>query len=247
LNIGEHVKIVFFKDIYTMSLALFAADYNEEPNKEGTINQKRRLFNRKIGMANRTGGKKPSSKALSTLNAIHSNLDEVESEETGLMNFKPIDPPESAGTEKTRTRSSGEFRDTESEGFEALFTESPNEGGVSGEGGSGGDGGDGGDGGSGGLGGDGVSDGGYSSQYHNQFVPPSHLNTPTQVNNIRPVTRGPGPDDLDQKLNYLIELIEQQRGEKTEHVTEEILLYGLVGVFVIYVVDSFVTIGKYRR
>ena len=54
-------------------------------------------------------------------------------------------------------------------------------------------------------------------------------------------------DDIDTKLNYLIELIEQQKGERTEHVTEEILLYGLVGVFCIYVVDSFITIGKYKR
>ena len=35
--------------------------------------------------------------------------------------------------------------------------------------------------------------------------------------------------------------------EKTENITEEFILYGFLGVFVIYVCDSFTRSGKYIR
>ncbi len=201
-----------------MSLALYAADYTEDTNKEEIINRKRQLFKRRIGATNKNISKKPSSKATSTLNAIHSNLEEVESEEKELMNFKPIEHPESSGVEKTKTRSGQEFREINNqneEGFEGIFAQETEEG----------------------------DENVYASQYYNQYVPPQHLNFQPENGNGKPDETS----ELDKKLNYLIELIEQQRGERTDHVTEEILLYGLVGVFVIYVVDSFVKIGKYKR
>jgi hypothetical protein len=49
------------------------------------------------------------------------------------------------------------------------------------------------------------------------------------------------------KLNYLIHLMEEQHMEKTAHITEETILYLFMGVFVIFVVDSFAKVGKYRR
>ena len=42
-------------------------------------------------------------------------------------------------------------------------------------------------------------------------------------------------------------MIEEQKDEKTGHVTEELVLYSFLGVFVIYVVDSFARVGKYVR
>ena len=54
-------------------------------------------------------------------------------------------------------------------------------------------------------------------------------------------------DDLMEKLNYMIHLLEEQKEFKTEHVTEEIILYLFLGVFVIFVIDSFVKVGKYTR
>jgi hypothetical protein len=205
-----------------MSLALFAAEYCEDPNKDEHINNKRNIFQRRIGMANRKNNKnnhnKPSSKVIETLNAIHSNLEDVDSEEKELMNFNPLEPPESSGGEKTKARSSTEFRENNQDGFEKMFTESPNEP-------------------------DQPDESGYATQYYNNYVPETHLNYKPEVMNPNISVS----DDIDQKLKYLIELIEQQRGERTEHVTEEILLYGLVGVFCIYVIDSFVTIGKYKR
>jgi hypothetical protein len=57
-----------------------------------------------------------------------------------------------------------------------------------------------------------------------------------------------GSDDkLMEKVNYMIHLLEQQQIEKTANVTEEFILYTLLGVFVIFTVDSFTRAGKYVR
>ena len=52
---------------------------------------------------------------------------------------------------------------------------------------------------------------------------------------------------LMEKINYMIHLLEEQQMEKTNNVMEEFVLYSLLGVFVIYVVDSFSRSGKYMR
>lgn len=52
---------------------------------------------------------------------------------------------------------------------------------------------------------------------------------------------------LIEKLNYMINLLEEQQDEKTGNVAEEVILYSFLGVFIIFVVDSFTKIGKYVR
>ena len=54
-------------------------------------------------------------------------------------------------------------------------------------------------------------------------------------------------DPLLEKLNYVIHLLEEEKDEKTENIGEEVILYGFLGVFVIFVVDSFARVGKYVR
>ena len=49
------------------------------------------------------------------------------------------------------------------------------------------------------------------------------------------------------KLNYMIHLLEENKDEKTQNVTEELVLYMFLGVFTIFVVDSFARAGKYTR
>ena len=56
-----------------------------------------------------------------------------------------------------------------------------------------------------------------------------------------------GGDILLNKLNYVIHLLEEQQDDKTAHVTEEIALYLFLGVFVIFIVDSFTRLVKYTR
>ena len=54
-------------------------------------------------------------------------------------------------------------------------------------------------------------------------------------------------DAMLQKLDHIITLLEDQHDEKTGHVTEELVLYCFLGVFIIFIVDSFARAGKYVR
>jgi hypothetical protein len=49
------------------------------------------------------------------------------------------------------------------------------------------------------------------------------------------------------KLNYIINLLEEQQDQRTNNVTEEVILYSFLGVFIIFVVDGFTRVGKYVR
>jgi hypothetical protein len=50
-----------------------------------------------------------------------------------------------------------------------------------------------------------------------------------------------------QKLNYITHILEDLQLEKTSNITEELILYSFLGVFVIFMVDSFARVGKYHR
>ena len=50
-----------------------------------------------------------------------------------------------------------------------------------------------------------------------------------------------------EKLNYIVQVLEETKDEKTENISEELVLYMFLGVFVIFVVDSFAKAGKYTR
>lgn len=54
-------------------------------------------------------------------------------------------------------------------------------------------------------------------------------------------------DRVMEKINYMIHLLEEQQHEKTNNITEEFILYTLLGVFMIFVLDSFSKSGKYVR
>ena len=58
---------------------------------------------------------------------------------------------------------------------------------------------------------------------------------------------GENKDIMLQKLDRIISLLEDQHDEKTGHVTEELVLYCFLGVFIIFIVDSFARAGKYVR
>jgi hypothetical protein len=54
-------------------------------------------------------------------------------------------------------------------------------------------------------------------------------------------------DPVMQKLNHITHILEDLQMEKTSNITEELILYTFLGVFVIFVVDSFARVGKYHR
>ena len=81
----------------------------------------------------------------------------------------------------------------------------------------------------------------YASQYYKQFAPYNY-------NRLSNELSGPGAnEEFIEKLNYIIHLLEEQHNERTEHVTEELVLYCFLGVFIIFIVDSFARAGKYTR
>jgi hypothetical protein len=52
---------------------------------------------------------------------------------------------------------------------------------------------------------------------------------------------------LNERLNHIIHLLEEQQNSRTNTVTEELILYCFLGVFIIFIVDSFARVGKYSR
>ena len=79
----------------------------------------------------------------------------------------------------------------------------------------------------------------YAKQYYQQYIPynqPSALKTASEPK-----------EELLEKMNHIIHMLEEQQDEKTGNVTEELILYCFLGVFVIFVVDSFARAGKYVR
>ena len=81
-----------------------------------------------------------------------------------------------------------------------------------------------------------------SEDYYKQYVP-YYTQMSGQAENLH----ASSGDDLMKKLNYMIHLLEEQHDEKTNNVTEELVLYLFLGVFVIFIVDSFARAGKYTR
>ena len=95
--------------------------------------------------------------------------------------------------------------------------------------------------------------------YYKKMLPGYNPNN-QNVQNLNPTNRlyhrmnydqasnvAPTQDVLLQKINYMISLLEDQQDEKTNNVTEEVVLYSFLGIFIIFIVDSFAKVGKYVR
>ena len=77
-------------------------------------------------------------------------------------------------------------------------------------------------------------------QYENTYVP--------YYQNVANMAAGThNKDVLMKKLNYMIHLLEENKDEKTDNITEELILYMFLGVFIIFIVDSFAKVGRYKR
>jgi hypothetical protein len=58
---------------------------------------------------------------------------------------------------------------------------------------------------------------------------------------------GGGDSNLLDKINYMIHMLENMEAEKTANITEEFVLYSFTGIFIIFVLDTFLKTGKYVR
>ena len=82
-------------------------------------------------------------------------------------------------------------------------------------------------------------------EYYKQYVP-YYTNAAVAGGGAKTVSNQASTELLE-KLNYMIHLLEEQQGDKTGNIAEELILYLFLGIFVIFIVDSFARAGKYTR
>jgi len=227
-----------------MSLAMYAASINEDDNqnsKEDTISKKRTSNNRtqkRFPKENQF-----SDKVNSVLNSIHSHNDDNDNDQ--YSDFKPLPPPISAGVEQTKSRENlenmqnGQQNNGQSQphnqthyspqySFYNQNNQLANENSQKKHN---------------------IPD--YASMYKKSsfnlpYYQAQNSSDTSQTSNNQNYDTS-SPNVLIDKLNYMIKLLEEQQDEKTNNVTEEVVLYCFLGIFVIFIVDSFVRVGKYVR
>ena len=155
----------------------------------------------------------------------HLNLSSVEEDGNGLADFNPPNKPMSSGVERTKnTISSVEnFQSSGNEEMVDMSDENDDneDTAVTAEGFQ-------------------HANGTYSKQYFEQHVP-YYAN----ASNIK--DNSSSNPEIMNKINYLVTLIENNNDEKVNSITEELVLYCFLGVFIIFIVDSFAKVGKYVR
>jgi hypothetical protein len=202
-----------------MSLAIYAAPFNNDSSSDDTTNTYSVATKRKVAN-NRTQKRHEeynASKVNSALSAIHGSS----SSNSEMGEFKPIAPPVSVGVENTKINNPDASSDEVD--VQGLNTVHMNEH--------------------------------TTEQYYKQFMPAYQQHAQSQgqgqVQEVQGQVQGQqySKDNTNviAKLNYMIHLLEEQKDERTNNVTEEVVLYSFLGIFVIFIVDSFVRVGKYVR
>ena len=233
-----------------MSLAMYAAPFDDNPSNETSNNKN--MPNNKKPAHNKTQRKHSkydmdNNKVNSVLEEIHNNS--TEDDANPLGDFNPPPMPDSAGVSKTNTaeQTMQLNKQKNTEMFRIMGNApQPNT----------------------------PSDVGYSynnqsdhktvDEYYTKILPGydsnrQNVNKPyynttaygtpaTAYGTHQQTNQTTGEQDLLlQKLNYMIHLLEEKQDEKTNHVMEEVILYSFLGIFIIFVVDSFARVGKYVR
>lgn len=84
----------------------------------------------------------------------------------------------------------------------------------------------------------------FEDSYQDNLVYYNNINQPVSYNNTN---SNYDNKELLSKLEYIIQLLEEQHNEKTNHIVEELILYLFLGIFIIFVLDSFSKATKYTR
>jgi len=226
-----------------MSLAMFAAPFDD--NTESiTNNSDNNIINKKRSAHSRTQKIYPkenfdTNKVNSVLNKIHSNLDNDDDDNKDT--FNPPPKTESMGVQKTKPLPQKEQMMNMSGGdlmFRTLGrAPQPNYDNN-----------------------DNLDLNDYSNygdnksneEYYKRVMPgyesQKNITNRPYYSTVNYIPQEPPTQDmLLQKLNYMISLLEDQQDEKTNNVTEEVVLYSFLGIFIIFIADTFVRAGKYVR
>jgi hypothetical protein len=243
-----------------MSLAITAAtfDYDDNNNQNNSNNNSLVNKKRRENFHNKTQKRNiynfDENKVNSVLKSIHnstpddedSNLGDIHSQTIvpqleGFKPLNPLDPPKSVGTERTKEGIKESFSGNNN--YLPELAPQP------------------------------VADNNYDLQtlqsafmndqqvkdYYKKLLPnfnQKKIKTSDTNKNyynmtsFNPTSNSNGDNTnalLLEKLNYMINLLEEQQDEKTNNVAEEVILYSFLGIFIIFVVDSFARVGKYVR
>jgi len=235
-----------------MSLAMYAAPFDNDSldYKNNDNNNNDNIINKKRQTHNKTQKKYPKDnfdqeKVNTVLEKIHnnSNIDESDT----LANFSPPPKPESIGVYKTiateemqnmtnenmfRTLGNAPSPNYKNDENLELNNFSSN-----------------------------YADNKTAEDYYKKFIPGyapgknsinrQHYNSSNMSASNMSGSNMSGIDSsndlLLKKINYMINLLEEHQDERTNNVTEEVVLYSFLGIFIIFVVDSFARVGKYIR
>jgi hypothetical protein len=196
-------------------------------------------------------------KVNTLLNAIHNSSNNEDSDDENnyhsphsLQNYIPLQPPESVGVQNTilkedetkKIKTSSDYSNSKYNSNSPSIIDNPDEYYNK-------------------MLPNGIPDLSNYSLYNNttdvSLIPPTSTHNPVansyynnnnthQYNGVS-IEGGGGNDVLVTKLNYLIHLLEEQKSEKTGNILEEVILYSFLGIFIIFVIDSFTRLGKYTR
>ncbi len=234
-----------------MSLAITAAPINSDnriynnSNNDSVISKKRNAHNKTQKRTN-LDEDFDSDKVNSVIQSIHRSSLADSSEGADLGDFKPIAPPTSMGVENTKLRENFTNKNILSNTSNNNSNNNVNEYNPNDL-----------------LDKNTLAENFLNSQqvkeYYNKLLPtyqPTNNNTNSiegYKNYISTFNQGPASNTGDanslllEKLNYMINLLEEQKDERTNNVTEEVVLYSFLGIFIIFIVDSFARVGKYTR
>ena len=203
-----------------MSLAMYASEFNKEGMENNPIQRKRDTLRNKT--LKRREPMKSNSNVDSMMKRIHDDDVNDDDDDNGLSNYQPLQPPNSVANERIDNVNANNMEKRMSEQQNVVPNMNMNTAQAQREGFT-------------------QLPSEYAKQYYQQYVPyfnqGSDDTTPNGVNK----------DELLTKLNQIIYLLEEQQDEKTGNVTEELILYSFLGIFIIFIVDSFARVGKYVR
>jgi len=82
---------------------------------------------------------------------------------------------------------------------------------------------------------------------YKQFINNYNNSVTKDVYNSNNSNYSNGNNELLKRLDKILYLLEEDKNDQNHLITEELILYVFLGVFIIYVLDSFVKAGKYVR
>jgi len=215
-----------------MSLAMFAAPFDDEPSSNVYMNNESSIQKKKISKTLKRyppiGGNTSHSQDniqkkvdFQKVNQVMRAMSNLPSNDDEMGDFNPPPPPMSSGVQSTIMRENMASINEQDMNMphvpqQSTAVSSSNSGILN------------------------IPN--YDNIYNN-----TPYNTPSHSSSSSSSSMTNDQNVLMDKLNYMIHLLEEQQDERTGSVMEEVILYSFLGVFIIFIVDSFCHVGKYTR